>query len=271
MKKVVLSSIVAFALLQGVSFAKTFAKVNGEEVTEKDIAALMRAMPGVSYEQLPQEAKDQILNQAIERRLLIAEAKKEKVQNSKEFKETMATMEDDLMLEIWMRKAMDKVKVSEAEIKKFYDENKANFVQQDVVKARHILVTSESEAKQIIEDLKKAGGKAQEKFIELAKAKSRDGSAQNGGDLGWFGKRQMVPEFADAAFKLKKGTFSQTPVKTPAGFHIIYVEDQKPQRTLAYNEVKDQIEGSLKMRKFRDEMRKEGEKIRKQAKIEFSK
>ena len=86
MKKVLASSVIAFALLQGISFAKTYAEVNGSEVTERDIAALMRAMPGVAFDQLPQEAKTQIINQAIERKLLIDQAKKERVQNSKEYK-----------------------------------------------------------------------------------------------------------------------------------------------------------------------------------------
>ena len=77
MKKIFVSSAVALALLQGVSFAKTYAKVNGAEVTDRDISALMRVMPGVTFEQLPKEAQTQVVNQAIERKLLIEQAKKE--------------------------------------------------------------------------------------------------------------------------------------------------------------------------------------------------
>ena len=110
MKKIFVSSAVALALLQGVSFAKTYAKVNGAEVTDRDISALMRVMPGVTFEQLPKEAQTQVINQAIERKLLIEQAKKEKVQNSKEYKDALANAEEDLMLEVWMRKQMEKVK-----------------------------------------------------------------------------------------------------------------------------------------------------------------
>ena len=121
MKKILLSSAIAFSLLQGVSFAETFAKVNGDEITEKDIAALMRAMPGVSFAQLPQEAKDQVVNQAIERKLLIAQAKKEGIEKSKEFKNALESVKEDLALEVWMRQEMEKVKVSSSEIEKFYN------------------------------------------------------------------------------------------------------------------------------------------------------
>ncbi|MDE5602526.1 MAG: peptidyl-prolyl cis-trans isomerase [Helicobacter sp.] len=251
--------------------AKTFAKVNGENITEKDIGILMRAMPGISFEQLSQEEKDQVINQAIERRLLIEQSKKDKIQNTKEYKEAVANMQDDLMLEVWMRQKMDKIKVSAAEIKDFYNENKSGFIQPDLVKARHILVSSEEDAKGIIADLKKAKGNVLSKFEELARIKSKDASAQNGGDLGWFDKNRFIPEFSEAAFKLKKGGYTQTPVKSQFGYHIIYVEDKKPSATLALKEVETQIENNLKIKKFQEVVKKEGDELRKKAKIEFSK
>ena len=271
MKKIVLGSIIAFALTQGFALAQTYAKVNGEAVTERDIGALMRAMPGVSFEQLPQEAKQQVISQAIDRKLLIEQAKKDKVEKTKEYKEAIESVGDDIALEIWMRQEMNKVKVSDGEMKKFYNDNKDKFVQQEAIKARHILVANENEAKKIIADLKKAGNKVQDKFIELAKAQSKDGSAANGGDLGWFGKQQMVPEFANAAFALKKGTYSKSPVKTNFGYHVIYVEDKRAKRTLGYDEVKNQIEQNIRIKKFQDSIKSESEALRKKAKIEISK
>ncbi|WP_104722106.1 peptidylprolyl isomerase [Helicobacter mesocricetorum] len=271
MKRVVLSSLTALALLQGVSLAKTFAKVNGEEVTDKDIALVMRAMPGVSFEQLPQEAKEQVVNQAVERKLLIEQSKRDKIQNTKEYKEAIANVQDDLMLEVWMRQKIDTIKVSSAEIKNFYDQNKEGFIQPDLVKARHILVSSEEDAKGIIADLKKSGANVLSKFEELAKIKSKDGSAQNGGDLGWFDKGQVVPEFSEAAFKLKKGDYTKTPVKSQFGYHIIYVDDKKPSATLALKDVETQIEQNLKIKKFQENIKKEGEELRQKAKIEISK
>ncbi|WP_257534892.1 peptidylprolyl isomerase [Helicobacter winghamensis] len=271
MKKILASSVIAFALLQGASFAKTYAEVNGADITDRDIATLMRAMPGVAFDQLPSEAKTQVINQAIERKLLIEQAKKEKVQNSKEYKEAVASVEEDLMLEIWMRKQMDKVKVLDSEITKFYNENKSKFVQPETIKASHILVTSESEAKAIIAELKKAGKNVAGKFDSLAREKSKDGSAQNGGELGYIAKNQVVPEFANAAFKLQKGAYTTTPVKSQFGYHVILVEDKKPAGTIALKDIKGQIEQNLKLKKFQEEIKKEGEELRKKAKIELSK
>ncbi|MBX7491311.1 peptidyl-prolyl cis-trans isomerase [Helicobacter turcicus] len=271
MKKILAGSVIVFALLQGVAFAKTYAKVNGSDVTDKDIAALMRAMPGVAFEQLPQEVKTQIVNQAIERKLLIEQAKKEKVQNSKEYKEAIANIEEELMLEVWMRKQINKVKVVESEITKFYDENKDKFVQPETIKVSHILVSSENEAKAIIAELKKAGKNVASKFDALAKEKSKDDSANNGGELGYIAKNQVVPEFANAAFGLKKGAYTTTPVKTQFGYHVILVEDKKPAGTIALKDIRGQIEQNLKLKKFQEEVKKEGEELRKKAKVELSK
>lgn len=271
MRKVLLSSVLSVALLGGISNAKTFATVNGEDITQNDIAALMRAMPGVSFEQLPAEMKEQVINQAIERKLLIEQAKKEKIQNSKEYKEALANMQEDLMLEIWMRKEVENTKVSSSDIKKFYNDNKDKFLQPEMVKAKHILVSSEKDAKEIIAELKKAGKNVEAKFAELAKSKSKDGSAQNGGELGWISKGQVVPEFADAAFKLKKGSFTQSPVKTQFGYHVIYADDKKASSTLALKDVEKQIEQNLKLKKFQENTKKEGEELRSKAKIEIAK
>lgn len=271
MKKILIGSMVAFALLQSASFAKDYAKVNGNAITEKDIAPLMRSLPGVAFEQLPEDAKGQIIHQAIERKLLIEQAKKEKVQSSKEFKEALANIEEELTLEVWMRKQMEKIKVTDAEISQFYNQNKSKFVQPEMVKASHILVSSENDAKAIIADLKKAGKNADARFNEIIREKMQNGSARDGGNLGYFAKNQMVPEFSNAAFKLNKGTYTTTPVKTQFGYHVIFVEDKKAAGTLALNDVKGQIEQNLKMKKFQEEMKKEGVALRNKAKVEIFK
>ena len=108
------------------------------------------------------------------------------------------------------------------------------------------------------------------KFEELAKSKSTDqGSAANGGELGWFGQSQMVKPFADAAFALKKGEVTQKPVKSNFGYHVILKEDSKAAGTVGLNEVKPQIEGNLKMEKFRNDIRKRGDELRSKAKVEY--
>lgn len=271
MNKLLLTSTLAFALLTSVAFAKDYATVDGEAITDEDIAALLRATPNVNFNQLPQEAQNRVVEQAIERRLLIKQAKKDKIQNSDEYKTALKNMQDELALEIWMRKKMQTIKVTDAELKAFYEENKAKLVQPETIKARHILVSTEKEAKDIISQLDKAGKNLGTKFAELAKANSKDPSKDNGGDLGWFSKEQMVPEFANVAFGLKPGAFTKTPTKTNFGYHVIYVEDKKPSQTMPLEQVRPQLEQSLRLRKFQDEVAKEGKVLRDKAKVSLSK
>ena len=271
MKKILMGTMVAFALLQGVSFAKDYAKVNGKSITEKDIAPLMRSLPGVAFEQLPEDAKTQIINQAVERKLLIEQAKKDKIQSSKEYKDALVAMEEELTLEVWTRKQIEKIKVTDSEITQFYNQNKTKFVQPEMVKASHILVASENDAKAIIAELKKAGKNTSARFNEIIREKMQNGSAKDGGNLGYFAKNQMVPEFANAAFKLNKGTYTATPVKTQFGYHVIYVEDKKSSGTLSLNDIKGQIEQNLKIKKLQENIKKEGESLRKKAKVEIFK
>ena len=170
-----------------------------------------------------------------------------------------------------MKRIFDNVKVSENEISDFYNKNKAEFAVPAQVKAKHILVAAEKDANDVIAALKGLKGDALvKKFEELAKAKSTDqGSAENGGELGWFGQSQMVKPFADAAFALKKGEITAKPVKSNFGYHVILKEDSKAAGTIGLNEVKPQIEGNLKMEKFRNDIKKRGDELRAKAKVEY--
>lgn len=268
MKKSLISSVAAMLLVSGISLsAKTFATVDGEEVNDADIAILLRAMPGATYEQLPEDIQKRVVEQAVERKLLIKQAKSEGIQNSSEFKSALEDAKEDLTLEVWMRQQMNNTKVSEGDVRGFYDQNKEKFVQPESVRARHILVDSEKEAKDIIAELGKAGAKASDKFSELAKSKSKDPGAQNGGDLGYFSKEQMVPEFATAAFGLNKGSYTKTPVKTQFGYHVIFSDDKKAQSVLPFEDVKQTIEQNLKIQKFRDSVSTTAKKLREKAQV----
>ena len=170
-----------------------------------------------------------------------------------------------------MKRIFDNIKVSDSEISDFYNKNKAEFAVPAQVRAKHILVATEKEANDVIAALKGLKDDALvKKFEELAKSKSTDqGSAVNGGELGWFGQSQMVKPFADAAFALKKGEVTQKPVKSNFGYHVILKEDSKAAGTVSLNEVKPQIEGSIKMEKFRNDIRKRGDELRSKAKVEY--
>ena len=267
MKKVILSSIAAAVL--GVSLnATVYATVNGEDVNDQDIAVLMRAMQGAKFEELPADAKQKIVEQAVERKLLTTEATKSGVEKDKEYAEALKRIKADLALEVWMKKIYDAVKVDAKDVKDYYDKNADKFMQPATVKARHVLVKTEQEAKDVIKELDGLSGqKLNDKFVELATTKSTGPSGQGGGELGWFAANQMVKPFSDAAFALKKGEITKTPVQTQFGFHVILVEDTKPADNATFEAVKPQIENGLKMEKFRIQVADKAQTLRKNAKV----
>ncbi len=269
MKKIIIGSI-ASAIL-GVSLnATVYATVNGENVTDQDVKALLRAIPGATFNQLPPQNQKKVIDQAIERKLLANEAVKSGIEKSAEFKRAIEAIKKDLALEFWMKKIYQDTTVSEKEIKKYFEDNADKFVKPSRAKARHILVKTEDEAKKIIDELKGLKGKALvDKFAELAKTKSVGPSGKDGGELGWFGQRQMVKPFSDATFALKKGEITKTPVKTQFGYHVILLEDKEVGKKATYEEVKPQIENAIKMDKFRKAVSAKAKKLRKNAKIEL--
>lgn len=267
MKKVILSGIACAVLGMSLN-AAVFATVNGEDVTDQDIAVLMRAMQGAKFEDLPADAKQKIVEQAVERKLLTAEATKSGIEKDKEYLEQLKRLKSDLSLEMWMKKVYDGAKVDAKEVKDYYDKNADKFMQPATVKARHVLVKSEEEAKDVIKQLDGLSGqKLTDKFIELATTKSTGPSGQGGGDLGWFAANQMVKPFADAAFALKKGEITKVPVQTQFGFHVILVEDTKASEKATFDTVKAQIESGLKMEKFRLQVQDKAKTLRKNAKV----
>jgi len=269
MKKLLISSIVS-SLIAGSLFAGNVASVNGENITEADINAFLAPIAkGAKFEMLPKEAKEKLINQIIEKKLLTKYATKSGIQNTKEFKETLESLKDDLSLELWMKKEFDKVSVSDKDAQSYYKENKeASFKQEAKVKARHILVKTEEEAKEIIAELKKAKD-LKEKFITLAKDKSTGPSGANGGDLGFFSEKQMVPEFSKEAFSLKVGDVSSKPVKTQFGYHVIFVEDKQKGGYVAFEEIKDKIKQAIQMEKFKESTQKKAKELKSKAKIEI--
>ncbi|MBN2963730.1 peptidylprolyl isomerase [Sulfurospirillum sp. T05] len=260
-------SLVAALSLQ----AAVYATVNGEEVTDQDIATLMQAMPNqVSFQTLPQEAQQQVIGQAIERKLLTAQAKKEGIEKDPAYLEALAQVKNEIALEVWMKKIYDTTTVSEAKMKEFYTQNSDKFITPPRVKARHILVRDEATAKAIIAELKDLKGAAlNEKFSALAKEKSTDGSAQGGGDLGWFAAGQMVKPFSDAAFALKAGELSATPVKTQFGYHVVLTEEKKASENVGFEEAKGQIANALKMEAFRDAVSAKAKGLRQAADVKM--
>jgi len=212
------------------------AKVNGVEIHESDLAMAEEDM-GQQAQALPPDAKrEQMISYLSDVILAAKAAEGKKVTDQKEFKSRLAFIRNKLLMETLLQNVGKEALTPEA-TKKVYDDAAKQMGGEQEVHARHILVPSEDEAKAILVEIKKGTD-----FAELAKQKSKDpGAAAEGGDLGYFTKDQMVPEFAEVAFKLDKGQVSD-PVKTQFGWHIIKVEDKRTKPVPDYDKVKDQIE-----------------------------
>jgi len=259
-----------------VSAAQTLVTVNGAAITQEDVdSALMNATQG-RFNQVPAdkqaEFRQQVLQQLIGTELVYDDAKKTGVIDSKEFKDEYVKVQErvkkQLAIQVWQKQQLDKIKVSDKELKNYYNKNKEEFNEKESVHARHILVKTEAEAKKIILELKPLSGKAlKDKFIELAKTKSTGPSGPKGGDLGFFTQGQMVPAFNDTVFKMKVGTVTKTPVSTQFGFHVIYLEEKKNSSLRKFSEVKTVIDQRLKMEKFKSVMKTKMEDLQKKATI----
>lgn len=176
-----------------------------------------------------------LLDMVIDRQIAAAEARKQGLADDPAVKETMARIEDQLLQRTLLERHVDKVLTDEV-LKARYDKMVAETPPSDLVHARHILVDSEAEAKSIIEQLSKGAD-----FIKLAEEKSTGPSKSKGGDLGYFGQGEMVPEFATAAFALKPGEVTQTPVQTQFGWHVIKVEDRKKAEAPTFEEAREEL------------------------------
>ena len=250
----------ALLLTSTLAQAQTLVTVNGVSISQNQVdTALMNATQG-RLDQIPTdkqaEFRKQVLQQLIAKELVYGDAKKIGVLKTKEFsdeyKKVQENVKKELAIQLWQKQQLDAVKVSNKELKSYYDTNKEEFNEKESVHARHILVENDGDAKAIISELKSLkGDKLQSKFIELAKTKSTGPSGPKGGDLGFFAQGQMVPEFNAEVFSMKVGTITKEPVKTQFGYHVIYLEEKKAGKTRGYTEVKSFIEQRLKMEKFK--------------------
>lgn len=274
-----IAAVAAITLLfVGKPFAtsEVVAEVNGEKITKDKL-----------YDSMVKQGGKQTLDQLITEKLIEQEAAKQKISVSDadldkevddlkkqfpseaEFSNVLAqqgmTLDDlkkELRTQVMVKKIFEpQIKISEDDIKKYFEENKQQFNTPEQVKASHILVDSKEEADAILAQLKQGAD-----FAKLAQEKSKDPSKDNGGDLGYFPHGQMVPEFDKAAFSLQPGQISDV-VKTQFGYHIIKVTDKKPAAEAKYEDKKGEIERQL----FNQELGKQApqwlDKLKSEAKI----
>lgn len=234
------------------------AKVNGTEVKQSDLTAAEEELSGQLPPMAPEAKQDYLVTYVADMLLVAKAAEDRKLGDTDDFKRKMANARSKLLMEALLQ-AEAKAAVTDDAMKKVYDEAIKQMADEEEVSARHILVETEEEAKKILADLKKGAD-----FLAIAKEKSKDpGSKENGGDLGFFGKEQMVPEFANAAFALNKGQLSE-PVKSQFGWHIIRVDDKRKKQPPTFDQVKDQIQTFVQRRAQAEMITK----LRQDAKIE---
>jgi peptidyl-prolyl cis-trans isomerase C len=234
------------------------AKVNGTEIKESDLKAAEEDIGAQLPSMAPDAKKDYLTTYVADMILVSKAAEAKKLGDTDDFKRKMALARTKLLMEALLQNEAKSAVTDEA-MKKVYADAIKDVGNEQEVSARHILVESEDEAKTVAADLKKGGD-----FAAIAKEKSKDpGSKDSGGDLGFFTKDQMVPEFAEAAFKLDKGQVSD-PVKSQFGWHVIRVDDKRAKQPPSFDQVKEQIENYVQ-RKAQAELI---QKLRAEAKIE---
>src|ERR1700758_1914345 len=233
------------------------AKVNGSEIRQSDVALAEEEL-GHSLAQMdPASKKENVLAFLIDMKIVAKAAEAKKIEDRDDFKARLAFTRNRLLMDSLLS-VEGKAATTDEAMKKVYEEASKQIAGEQEVHARHILVETEDEAKAIEDELKKGAD-----FAELAKKKSKDPGSADGGDLGFFTKDQMVPEFANVAFSLEPGKVSD-PVKTQFGWHVIKVEEKRNRKAPDFEQVKSQIETYVTRKAQADYVAK----LRKPAKVE---
>ena len=221
----------------------TVIKVGDQEIKNSEVLDTWKSLfPGGSapdFNSFDENIRQNVLRGLVSERLIYDEAVKAGYDKDPAIKKRIASLEKQVVMQGFMENKAKSL-VTDAQLHAAYDEKVAAAKGQEEVKARHILVATEEEAKKLSEQLKNGIS-----FEKLAKEKSTDkGSGNNGGELGWFTKDKMVPEFAEVAFKLKKDEVSE-PVKSEFGWHIIKLEDRRPVQIASFEDMKEGLKTEL--------------------------
>jgi len=235
------------------SFAQNIATVNGKPIPAAKVDQVVKQVVAQGKATDSPQLREAIKKDLIGREVLIQEADKQGIGTRPDVKNAIDNARQSIIINAMLADYIKKNPVKDAEIKAEYDKYKAQMGDKEY-HARHILVGTEDEAKQIIAKLK--GGA---KFEDLAKQSKDPGSAQNGGDLDWASPASFVPEFSKAMTSLQKGAITETPVHSQFGWHVIKLEDVRPAKIPPLEEVKQQVAESLQQRKlaaYREELMK---------------
>lgn len=216
--------------------SKILAKVDTIVITEADVDATILALGqrGEAYNN-PQGRKA-VLEQLINKNLLLCDAKKNLYEYDPKFKAELVKIKDEMLANFAIEKAISGIKITDEEVKKFYDEHKAELMGGETVEASHILVDTKEKAEEILAEINE--GKIS--FEDAAKEHSSCPSSQQGGNLGQFGRGQMVPEFDKAVFEMNDGEIAG-PVQTQFGYHLIKLNKKNEAKEIPFDEIKAQL------------------------------
>ena len=238
-----------------VSKEDAIAVVNGTYISKASLSTLEAEVTQRSRGQ--SFPKEQLIEELIQRELLVQDAVQKQLDKSAEFTERLETIKKSLLSQVAIQNYLKSNTITDAELEAEYTKNMGKAGTE--YKARHILVKTEEEAKQIIVELDKGGD-----FVELAKTKSTGPSGPQGGDLGWFTSDQMVGPFSEATIALEDGKYSTEAVETQFGWHIILKEGTREQTPPPFESVKEQIRPALQRQKMQAFL----DGLRSQAKVE---
>jgi peptidyl-prolyl cis-trans isomerase C len=212
------------------------AKVNGQPIHASDLKAAADTLPAQARAMPPQQLYPMLLDQLVDAQALLVEAKKTGLDKDPDVQRSMQMAEDRTLASALLSKVV-RPQVSDDAVKARYEQDFANKPGETEVHARHILVADEATAKKIIAELKKGGD-----FAALSKQYSKDpGASKQGGDLGFFKKTDMVPEFAEAAFALKDNEVTLAPVKTQFGWHVIQTLEHRTTPAPTFEQQRDEL------------------------------
>ena len=231
------ASFLALALLAAPVRAddKVLAKVNGAEIKQSDVTMAEEELAPSLAQMDPATKDENVLAFLIDMKIVAKAAEDKKVADTEEFKKRLTFTRNRLLMDSLLAQE-GKAATTDAAMKQVYEDASKQIAGEQEVHARHILVETEDDAKAVKAELDKGAD-----FAELAKKKSKDPGASDGGDLGFFTKEQMVPEFSAVAFALEPGKISD-PVKSQFGWHIIKVEEKRNRKPPEFDQVKGQIE-----------------------------
>lgn len=228
------------------------ATVNGTAISKNRVDLLIKQRAGMGQPDSP-DMRKAIIDQLAMQLIVSQEATKKGLDKNPEVIDQLELTKQSILANAFIQDYIKNHPVSDDQLKSEYDKIKAQMTGSEF-KARHILVEKEAEAKDIIAKLKKGA-----KFEKLAQEKSKDpGSKANGGDLGWFDPRGMVPEFSNAVAKLEKGKYTTEPVKSQFGYHVIMLEDSRPMQAPPFEQVKPGLTQQIQqqnLKKLVDEMK----------------